>query len=98
MDAIRDRTLVGQNPDLDLEAVKRPTREEAMEAVRTLIAEETRVSMLIGVAVGLVPGLFAVFGASLMARGLGMTRATARVTYSLTGQLRSTTYRFCCEA
>jgi GTP cyclohydrolase I len=38
MDAIRDRTLVGQNPDLDLEAVKRPSREEAMEAVRTLIA------------------------------------------------------------
>ena len=38
MDAIRDRTLVGQTADLDLEAVKRPTREEAMEAVRTLIA------------------------------------------------------------
>ena len=38
MDAIRDRTLVGQNSDLDLEAVKRPSREEAMEAVRTLIA------------------------------------------------------------
>jgi GTP cyclohydrolase I len=38
MDAIRDRTLVGKNPDLDLEAVKRPSREEAMEAVRTLIA------------------------------------------------------------
>ena len=37
MDAIRDRTLVGA-PDLDLEAVKRPSREEAMEAVRTLIA------------------------------------------------------------
>ena len=37
MDAIRDRTLVGQT-DLDLEAVKRPSREEAMEAVRTLIA------------------------------------------------------------
>ena len=36
MDAIRDRTLVGT--DLDLEAVKRPSREEAMEAVRTLIA------------------------------------------------------------
>ena len=36
MDAIRDRTLVGN--DLDLDAVKRPTREEAMEAVRTLIA------------------------------------------------------------
>ena len=33
----RDRTLVG-TPGLDLEAVKRPTREEAMEAVRTLIA------------------------------------------------------------
>jgi GTP cyclohydrolase I len=38
MDAIRDRTLVGPNSDLDLEAVKRPSREEAMEAVRTLIA------------------------------------------------------------
>ena len=38
MDAIRDRTLVGSNTDLDLEAVKRPSREEAMEAVRTLIA------------------------------------------------------------
>ena len=37
MDAMRDRTLIG-SPDLDLEAVKRPTREEAMEAVRTLIA------------------------------------------------------------
>ena len=33
----RDRTLIGA-PGLDLEAVKRPTREEAMEAVRTLIA------------------------------------------------------------
>ena len=38
MDAIRDRTLVGSNDDLDLEAVKRPTREEAMAAVKTLIA------------------------------------------------------------
>jgi GTP cyclohydrolase I len=38
MDAIRDRTLVGSNTDLDLDAVKRPSREEAMEAVRTLIA------------------------------------------------------------
>ena len=38
MDALRDRTLVGHNPDFDLEAVKRPSREEAMEAVRTLIA------------------------------------------------------------
>ena len=38
MDAIRDRTLVGSATDLDLEAVKRPSREEAMEAVRTLIA------------------------------------------------------------
>ena len=42
MDAIRDRTLVGQDQqgmaDLDLEAVKRPSRDEAMEAVRTLIA------------------------------------------------------------
>ena len=37
MDAIRDRTLVGTS-DLDLDAVKRPSREEAMEAVRTLIA------------------------------------------------------------
>ncbi len=38
MDAIsRDRTLVGA-PDVDLEAVKTPSREEAMEAVRTLIA------------------------------------------------------------
>src|ERR1700719_3710668 len=37
MDAIRDRTLVGTD-DLDLEAVKRPSRDEAMEAVRTLIA------------------------------------------------------------
>src|SRR5207245_3099562 len=36
MDAIRDRTLVGD--DLDLDAVQRPSREEAMEAVRTLIA------------------------------------------------------------
>ena len=36
MDAIRDRTLVGD--DLDLEAVDRPSREEAMAAVRTLIA------------------------------------------------------------
>src|SRR5258708_35036292 len=34
MDAIRDRTRVG----VDIDAVKRPTREEAMEAVRTLIA------------------------------------------------------------
>ena len=33
----RDRTLIG-TPGLDLEAVKRPSREEAMEAVRTLIA------------------------------------------------------------
>jgi GTP cyclohydrolase IA len=33
----RDRTLIGTS-DLDLEAVKRPTRDEAMEAVRTLIA------------------------------------------------------------
>jgi GTP cyclohydrolase I len=43
MDAVtRDRTLAGlPNADLadvDLEAVKRPSREEAMEAVRTLIA------------------------------------------------------------
>ena len=38
MDAIRDRTLVGSNTDLDLDPVKRPSREEAMEAVRTLIA------------------------------------------------------------
>src|SRR6201992_3116339 len=42
MDAIRDRTLVGQDSskvaDLDLDAGKRPTREQAMEAVRTLIA------------------------------------------------------------
>jgi GTP cyclohydrolase I len=38
MDAIsRDRTLVGA-PDVDLEAVQKPSREEAMEAVRTLIA------------------------------------------------------------
>jgi GTP cyclohydrolase I len=37
MDAVRDRTLVGAT-DLDLEAVKRPSREEAMAAVRTLIA------------------------------------------------------------
>jgi GTP cyclohydrolase I len=38
MDAInRERTLVG-GPDLDLDPVKRPTREEAMAAVRTLIA------------------------------------------------------------
>src|SRR5437762_11955105 len=37
MDAIRDRTLIGR-ADLDLDAVQRPTREEAMEAVRTLIA------------------------------------------------------------
>ena len=37
MDAIRDRTLVGSS-DLDLEAVQRPSREEAMAAVRTLIA------------------------------------------------------------
>jgi GTP cyclohydrolase I len=38
MDAVtRDRTLAGL-PSVDLEAVKRPTREEAMEAVRTLIA------------------------------------------------------------
>ena len=36
MDAIRDRTLVGD--DLDLEAVQRPSREDAMAAVRTLIA------------------------------------------------------------
>ena len=36
MDAIRDRTLVGD--DLDLEAVPRPSREDAMAAVRTLIA------------------------------------------------------------
>ena len=33
----RDRTLVGVS-DVDLDAVKKPTREEAMEAVRTLIA------------------------------------------------------------
>src|SRR5450432_3175246 len=38
MDAIRDRTLVGSAADLDLDPVKRPSREEAMEAVRTLIA------------------------------------------------------------
>src|SRR5438270_7574500 len=38
MDAIRDRTLVGSTTDLDIDAVKRPSREEAMEAVRTLIA------------------------------------------------------------
>ena len=38
MDAVaRDRTLVGSD-DGNLEPVKRPTREEAMEAVRTLIA------------------------------------------------------------
>ncbi|WP_307352354.1 GTP cyclohydrolase I FolE [Caulobacter ginsengisoli] len=38
MDAInRERTLVGR-ADLDLDPVKRPTREEAMAAVRTLIA------------------------------------------------------------
>ncbi len=38
MDAIsRDRTLVGVS-DVDLDAVKKPTREEAMDAVRTLIA------------------------------------------------------------
>jgi GTP cyclohydrolase I len=33
----RERTLIGV-PGLDLEPVRRPTREEAMEAVRTLIA------------------------------------------------------------
>ena len=38
MDAIRDRTQVGSNPELDLDPVKRPSREEAMDAVRTLIA------------------------------------------------------------
>jgi len=38
MDAIsRDRTLVGL-ADVDLDAVQKPSREEAMEAVRTLIA------------------------------------------------------------
>ena len=38
MDAIsRDRTLIGSD-DGNLEPVVRPTREEAMEAVRTLIA------------------------------------------------------------
>lgn len=37
MDALSDRTLVNA-ADLDLEAVKRPSREEAMAAVRTLIA------------------------------------------------------------
>jgi GTP cyclohydrolase I len=38
MDAMsRDRTLIGA-PGVDLDAVKQPTREEAMEAVRTLIA------------------------------------------------------------
>jgi GTP cyclohydrolase I len=38
MDAVsRERTLVG-HADLDLDPVKRPTREEAMAAVRTLIA------------------------------------------------------------
>ena len=38
MDAVtRDRTLVGTS-GVDLEAVKRPSREQAMEAVRTLIA------------------------------------------------------------
>ncbi len=38
MDAInRERTLIG-GADLDLDPVKRPTREEAMAAVRTLIA------------------------------------------------------------
>ena len=38
MDAIsRERTLIG-NTGLDLEPARRPTREEAMEAVRTLIA------------------------------------------------------------
>jgi GTP cyclohydrolase I len=33
----RDRTLIG-TPGVDLEAVKKPSRDEAMEAVRTLIA------------------------------------------------------------
>jgi GTP cyclohydrolase I len=38
MDALsRDRTLIGV-ADVDLEAVKKPSREEAMAAVRTLIA------------------------------------------------------------
>ena len=37
MDAIRDRAPLGA-ADLDLEAAKRPSREEAMAAVRTLIA------------------------------------------------------------
>lgn len=38
MDALaHDRTLIGA-PDVDLEAVKKPSREEAMAAVRTLIA------------------------------------------------------------
>jgi GTP cyclohydrolase I len=38
MDAIsRDRTLIGA-PDVDLEAARRPSKAEAMEAVRTLIA------------------------------------------------------------
>jgi len=38
MDALtRDRTLIGK-PDVDLEAARRPTREEAEAAVRTLIA------------------------------------------------------------
>jgi GTP cyclohydrolase I len=38
MDAMsRDRTLIG-TPGVDLEAVKKPSRDEAMEAVRTLIA------------------------------------------------------------
>ena len=35
-----------------LKAAGRPDPEERLEAVRTLISEETRVSMLVGVAVG----------------------------------------------
>lgn len=38
MDALaHDRTLIGAS-DVDLEAVKKPSRDEAMAAVRTLIA------------------------------------------------------------
>ena len=46
MDAVtRDRTLVGT--DLDLEAVKRPTREEAMRACEGSIAQREKVFIVV---------------------------------------------------
>mgnify|MGYP003339713641 CR=1 FL=1 len=39
MDALtRERTLIGSDDGLDLEPAQRPTKDEAMAAVRTLLA------------------------------------------------------------